>query len=320
MTSPCRSFWAQERRPLVLPLGLLAVVVACVPAGNAQPYDAGVVVTAPATVAPKRVAPTSPPLTSVFEDTFDRAPSAFDAAAAVAVAAPSAAASSVASPVDAGRDGGRPPPTPSSLPSSVASGPAPTPPGAPRERSGLGPDWLVAQGGGNAWRIEQGRLCGRGAKNKGVWLNRTLPTNARIEFDAISDSPEGDLKAEVWGDGQSGATSVSYTNATSYLVIYGGWKNTFHVLARINEHGTDRKEIGVKPSTDEFRERAVSQGQVYRFKIERSDGKTVRWWVNDVDMLSYEDPEPLVGATHDHFGFNNWQVRVCFDNVKVTPL
>ena len=38
MTSPCRSFWAQERRPLALPLGLLAVVVACVPAGNAQPY------------------------------------------------------------------------------------------------------------------------------------------------------------------------------------------------------------------------------------------------------------------------------------------
>ena len=92
------------------------------------------------------------------------------------------------------------------------------------------------------------------------------------------------------------------------------------MLARINEPGTDRKEIGVKPSTDEFRERAVSQGQVYRFKIERSDGKTVRWWVNDVDMLSYEDTVPLVGAPHDHFGFNNWQVRVCFDNVKVTPL
>lgn len=189
------------------------------------------------------------------------------------------------------------------------------------ETTDLGPDWMVVGGNANSpWRIDQGRLCGRNAKNRGVWLNRTLPVNARIEFDAISDSPEGDLKAEVWGDGQTGATGISYTNATSYLVIFGGWKNSLHVLARLNEHGSDRKVIEVKPSTDEFRERAVAQGQVYRFKIERTNGKTVRWWVNDVEMLSFDDPAPLVGATHDHFGFNDWQIRVCFDNVKVTAL
>src|SRR5258707_3905533 len=72
------------------------------------------------------------------------------------------------------------------------------------------------------WRIENGRLCGDHAHNHGIWLKRVLPVNARIEFDATSTSPDGDLKAEVWGDGRSYATALSYTNATSYLTIFGG--------------------------------------------------------------------------------------------------
>ena len=59
------------------------------------------------------------------------------------------------------------------------------------------------------------KLCGRGAHNHPVWLNRTLPINARIEFDAVSYGDEGDLKCEVWGDGRTFATGVSYTNATT---------------------------------------------------------------------------------------------------------
>src|SRR4029079_7809857 len=78
----------------------------------------------------------------------------------------------------------------------------------PFERAELGPDWNVTT---TAWRIEGGRLCGRGAKNHPAWRNRRLPVNARIEFDAISSSSDGDLKAEVWGDGSSAATAISYT-------------------------------------------------------------------------------------------------------------
>ncbi len=184
--------------------------------------------------------------------------------------------------------------------------------------SGLGPDW--SQAGTNVWHIENGRLCGRGAHNHGVWLQRTLPVNARIEFDAISDDPDGDLKAEIWGDGRSAATGASYTNATSYLTIFGGWHNTLHKLARINEHGTDAKEIKVDKSSDDPREQPVTAGQIYHFKVERTDGKTVKWSVNGLDYLSFVDSSPLAGFGHDHFGFNDWEVKVCFDNVKVTPL
>jgi hypothetical protein len=184
--------------------------------------------------------------------------------------------------------------------------------------SNLGPNWMAMRT--NAWRIENGRLCGEHARNHGVWLNRVLPVNARIEFDAYSYSEEGDLKAEVWGDGHSYATADSYTNATSYLTILGGWKNSFHVLARLNEHGTDRKEIRVDKESDDPRQRPVVRGQLYQFKIERADGKTVKWSVNGIDYISWTDAAPLAGQGHDHFGFNEWDVKVCFDNVKVTPL
>jgi hypothetical protein len=185
------------------------------------------------------------------------------------------------------------------------------------ERAALGPDWVTTSGD---WRIEGGRLCAKGAHNHGAWLARKLPINARIEFDAVSSSPDGDIKAEVFGDGASAATGASYNDATSYITIFGGWKNTFHVLARQNEHASDRPEIRITPGSDDERARPVSPGQVYHFKIERADGRTLRWWVGDMLMFKFTDPEPLNGPGHDHFGFNDWEVPVCFDNVKVTPL
>jgi hypothetical protein len=144
--------------------------------------------------------------------------------------------------------------------------------------------------------------------------------NARIEFDAQAEAAEGDIKAELWGDGATGATGNSYTNATSYLAILGGWKNTLQVLARINEHGPDRKEIKIDKNSDDPTQRPVQKGQTYRFKIERTDGKTLRWSVDGVDFFTWADPSPLAGQGHDHFGFNEWEAKVCFDNVKVTPL
>jgi len=185
------------------------------------------------------------------------------------------------------------------------------------ERSAIGDDWRPASGD---WRIEGGRLCGRGAHNHPVWLDRVLPTNARIEFDATSASPDGDLKAEFFGDGMSAATGTSYNDATSYLTIFGGWKNTFHVLARLNEHASDRPEIRITPGSDDERARPVSPGQVYHFKVERADGRTVSWWIGDMLMFKFTDPDPLLGPGHDHFGFNDCEVPVCFDNVKIVPL
>src|SRR5690606_37369041 len=66
------------------------------------------------------------------------------------------------------------------------------------ERVELGEHWHAT---GRGWNIDSGKLCGQNARNHPVWLRRKIPTNARIEFDALSTSPDGDLKVEVWGDG-----------------------------------------------------------------------------------------------------------------------
>ena len=269
----------------------LVLIASCVPEGNSTPSDSG-----PGPNAP--TAPTFRPsaniMTGVFEDNFER--TSRPPLALVPSAAPSASS---------GSPDGAPP-----IPLPIAS--------AQPLADDLGPNWHQAQT--NAWHIENGRLCAQHAQNHGVWLTRVLPVNARIEFDAIADSPDGDLKAEIWGDGQSHATAMSYTNATSYLTILGGWKNKFHVLARINEHSTERQQIVIDPQSDDPKEKPVVQGQIYHFKIERTDGKTVRWSVGDQEYLELDDPQPLVGMGHDHFGFNDWDVKVCFDNVKVVPL
>ncbi len=185
------------------------------------------------------------------------------------------------------------------------------------ERKSLGPAWRATS---PAWRIEDGRLCGQNAKNHPVWLLRELPANARVEFDAVSSSADGDIKAEIWGDGRSAADAASYDNATSYIAIFGGWKNTRHVLARLDEHAPDRKELTVLPDSGDPRRQAVVPGRTYRFRIERDDEKTVRFSVDGVLLHTFADDAPLLGASHSFFGFNDWAVKVCFDNVRVTPL
>ena len=117
----------------------------------------------------------------------------------------------------------------------------------------------------------------KGAHNHGVWLSRTLPTNVRIEFDAASDSPR---RRHQGRDSSATARAPhrdqSYNDATSYLTIFGGWKNNFHVLARMNEHACDRPEIKITPGSDDERARPVNPGQVYHFKVERADGRSSR--------------------------------------------
>lgn len=185
------------------------------------------------------------------------------------------------------------------------------------QRTQLGSNWRALT---SAWKIEDGQLCGEGAKNHPIWLKRRLPLNARVEFEATSRSPNGDIKAEFWGDGRSAAAGVSYKDATSYLTIFGGWKNTLHVLARLDEHGSDRLEIKLRAGSAEFTSRTVVADQKYNFRVERRNGKTVDWFVNDRKLLGFSDSTPLQGAGHEHFGFNNWQTKVCFDHLKITAL
>ena len=185
------------------------------------------------------------------------------------------------------------------------------------ERQEIGPDWRPTSA---VWRLDQGRLCARSARNHPIWLKHKLGRNARIEFDAVSASTDGDIKVELWGDGRSYATGVSYVNATSYILIFGGWKNQLHVLARLDEHGRDRAEVKVDHAGASLKALPVEAERAYHFKVERADGLTIRWMVDDIEILSLTDQKPLAGPGHEHLGFNDWEVPVCFDNIMITPL
>jgi hypothetical protein len=162
---------------------------------------------------------------------------------------------------------------------------------------------------GASYQILGSKLNVRGARNHPLWLKKKLPRDAVIELDAMSRSPEGDLKVEAWGDGQSYATTESYL-ATSYVFVFGGWGNSVSALCRMDEHGGDRKtRSDVK----------VEMGRTYHFKIQRK-GSRVDWLVDGKPFLSMDDPAPLEGDKHAYFGFNNWETDLFFDNLRIAPL
>ena len=170
----------------------------------------------------------------------------------------------------------------------------------------LGPNWRATRSG---WEVRDGQLHARGARNHPLWLRRTLPHDVRVTFTARSESPDGDIKCELFGDGVSYAKDIEY-DATSYVVILGGWHNTLNVLARMKEHGADRV-VG--------KQKKVIEGHAYHVEIERRGALlTVR--VDGEELMRLDDPNPLAGRGHDHFAFNDWESSVWFDDLTITPL
>ncbi len=156
------------------------------------------------------------------------------------------------------------------------------------------------------WSIEDGWLAGKpGNKNRALWLSQPLPERVRVEFDARGGSVHGDLKVEVFGDGKA--------HESGYILIFGGWKNSLNVIARLDEHGKDRKSApGAK----------VEKGKTYSMAVVRT-GSHVRWYADREGkelLMEYADASPLRGPGHDRFAFNNWDVPVFFDNVRVFDL
>jgi hypothetical protein len=158
------------------------------------------------------------------------------------------------------------------------------------------------------YRLDGGALAVRGAHNHPLWLTRELPDDVVIELDAWSDSPDGDIKVEVFGDGKSYAKSVEYTS-TGYVFIHGGWKNHLTALCRMEEHGADRKTRN---------DLKVLPGKHYHYAITRRGGR-IEWFIDGALALDFDDAAPLLGPSHKYFGFDNWETPVHFDNLVVRP-
>ena len=155
---------------------------------------------------------------------------------------------------------------------------------------------------GGSWRVVDGALRTVGDRNQPLWSNAVLPENVRIEFTSLSSSPAVDMKVEFFGDG--------VRHESGYIAIVGGWNNTLTVLARLDEHETSRvsKRTRFEP------------GRRYRWRIERSDGHTLKLFVDDELQVAYDDKAPLYGPRNNRFAFSGWESEVVFDDLKISPV
>lgn len=165
---------------------------------------------------------------------------------------------------------------------------------------------------GRGYQVATGALNAKGAHNHPLWLRAKLPRDVRIEFDAWSTSPRGDIKVEVFGDGKSYDPDAGAYLATGYELIFGGWSNSKSIIARLDEHGKDVVQR-VQPK--------VVAGQRYHWRIDRKANQ-LTWYIDDLTtpFLQLVDPQPLDGPGHEYFGFNNWETDTWFDNLVISPL
>lgn len=174
---------------------------------------------------------------------------------------------------------------------------------------------------GGHWRVVNGELLSPGVKNNPLWLKASLPENVAVEFDVRSESREGDIKVEIFGDGSD--------HASGYVLIHGGWNNSLSIIARLDEHGPNPSQLsargaqGVQKPDTRMRVEAnpypVQIGKTYHWRIERRDGH-LQWLIDGQPFMDFQDPFPLKGKGHDRFGFSSWEAQLYFDNLVIEPL
>jgi hypothetical protein len=173
------------------------------------------------------------------------------------------------------------------------------------DRAEVGPLWNNT---GASYRIAGGRLNVAGAVNHPLWLERALPDDVVVDVDAMSTTPDGDIKVELYGDGQSFDRDGNRYEATGYMFVFGGWNNALSIIGRAGEH-----DDAVKASRSEPR---VEPGRVYHWTITKRGGK-IDWQIDGQPFLAFEDPTPLGGSGHQFFAINNWKSDVHFDNLRI---
>ena len=160
------------------------------------------------------------------------------------------------------------------------------------------------------WRIVDGRLYtgDKPEENEGLWLEAvSLPRDMRIEYEATSVSWEDKGKKVFEGDIKCEFGGRDREHLSGYIVIFGGWNNSKNIIARQEEHEAVLVEDTKKK---------VKEGQTYSLSVIRI-GNEVKLFVDGELLLRTVDSDLLTGGV---FGFNNWNARVYFDNVRVYAL
>ena len=166
------------------------------------------------------------------------------------------------------------------------------------DRDSLGDAWTPT---GGHWQVDGGAVYTTGANNAPLFLKVDLPDDVVVEVDITSETAAVDAKIELMTDGR--------THQSGYIFILGGWSNKLSVIARLDEHGRDRKQKG--PT-------GVQGNKTYHWRIEKKGGK-LKWYIDGDLYMSFDDPKPLHGPGHNRLAFSNWQNQLRYDNLKIWP-
>jgi hypothetical protein len=175
------------------------------------------------------------------------------------------------------------------------------------ERVDLGPTWNATS---PQYRIAAGKLVISNGYNHPAWLRQKLPRDGVIELDVMSKSEAGDIKIELYGDGESFDPDKGSYTSTGYVLIFGGWHNSLSVICRLDEHDDGRKA--------ERGDTHVQPGRSYHWTVTRR-GSTIDWKIDGKPFLAWTDPEPLAGAGHEYLALNDWESEVSVDNLRIRP-
>jgi hypothetical protein len=175
------------------------------------------------------------------------------------------------------------------------------------DRAELGTGWNATS---PAYRIAGGQLEVSDGYNHPAWLRRRLPPDVVIDLDATSKSPAGDIKVELYGDGESFDPDKGSYTSTGYVLIFGGWHNSLSVICRQDEHGEGRKAERSDVRVEPLRR--------YHFTIARRGG-AIDWAIDGRPFLAWTDPAPFGGGGHEYFAVNDWEADVTFDNLSIRP-
>ena len=166
------------------------------------------------------------------------------------------------------------------------------------DREQLGESWFPT---GGHWVIDNGAVLTTGANNAPLFLRAPLPNDVVVEVDITSDTSAVDAKIELMTDGR--------THQSGYIFILGGWNNKLSAIARLDEHGRDRK---TKSPTE------VKGRTSYHWRIEKKGGD-IKWFIDGRPYMTYSDPKPLEGPGHDRLALSNWQNQLRYDNLRIWP-
>jgi hypothetical protein len=211
----------------------------------------------------------------------------------------------------------------------------------PFDRAEIGAGWLDTSGG--QFRIRDGKLNVQGGLNRPLWLRKRLPRDLVVELDVMSKSDVGDIKIELFGDGESFDPDQGTYFPTGYVFVFGGWSNELSIIGKLGEHedavkvsrphkplpraaatgplagaGAGDIAAAAPPAKPASLDDAVVPGRTYRWVITRKGGQ-IDWKIDGQPFLSWSDPAPLYGDDKGYLGFNNWQSDVYFDNLTIRP-